>query len=45
MHEIVQLEPDGDVYNGVASLAILDTDMNVIMEMTSTSHATRINAK
>ena len=44
-HEIVELEPGGDVYDGVASLAILDTEMNVIMEMTSTSHATRINAK
>jgi hypothetical protein len=44
-HEILQLEPGGDVYNGVTSLAILDPDMNVIVEMTSTSHATRISAR
>ena len=44
-HETVQLEPDGDAYTGVASLEILDLDMNVIATGSSTSSATRIDAK
>lgn len=44
-HETVQLEPGGDAYTGVASLEILDLDMNVIATGSSTSSATRIDAK
>ena len=44
-HEKVQLEPDGKAYNGVASLEILDLEMNVIATGSSISHATRIDAE
>ena len=44
-HEDVQLEPGGNVYNGITIIEILDTDQNVIVTSSSTTHATRINAK
>lgn len=44
-HETIQLEPGGKAYNGVASLEILDLEMNVIVTGSSISHATRIDAE
>ncbi len=44
-HETVQVEPGGNAYNGVSTGEILDLDQNVIMTITGTSHATRINAE
>jgi hypothetical protein len=44
-HETLQLEPGGNVYNGVTSIEILDIDQNVIVTLSSTSHATRLNAQ
>jgi len=44
-HETVQLEPGGNVYNGVTSIEILDTAQNVIVTISTISHATRINAQ
>jgi hypothetical protein len=44
-HEDVQVEPGGNVYNGVTILEFLDTDQNVIATSSSTTHATRIDAK
>jgi hypothetical protein len=44
-HETLQLEPGGDVYNGVTSIEILDINQDVIMRLSSTSHATRLNAQ
>jgi len=44
-HDTVQVEPGGNAYNGVSTGEILDLEMNVIMTMSGTSHATRINAK
>jgi hypothetical protein len=43
--ETLQLEPGDNAYNGVTTLEILDTNLNVIATMTSTDHATRIGAK
>jgi hypothetical protein len=43
-HETLQLEPGGNAYNGVTSIEILDSDMNVIATDSSTTHATRIPA-
>jgi hypothetical protein len=44
-HETLQIEPGGDVYNGETTIEILDTDQNVIVTLTTTSHATRITAQ
>ncbi len=43
--ETIQLEPGGNIYNGVTSIEILDIDQNVIATSSSTTHATRINAQ
>ena len=43
--ETIQLQRDGKAYNGVATIEILDTAQNVLATMSSTSHATRVNAQ
>jgi hypothetical protein len=44
-HDTIQVEPGGKTYNGVSAGELIDLDQNVVMTMTGTSHATRINAK
>jgi hypothetical protein len=43
--ETIQLQRDGKAYNGVSTIEILDTAQNVLATMSSTSHATRVNAQ
>jgi hypothetical protein len=43
-HETVQVEQDGNVYNGVTEGQIFDVDMNLLAEFGGTTHATRIPA-
>lgn len=43
LHEIVTIEPGGNVYNGEASIEILDPEQNVRETGSSTSYAERIN--
>ena len=43
-HETVQVDPDGNVYNGVTEGQIFDVDMTLIAEFSGTTHATRIPA-
>jgi hypothetical protein len=43
--ETLQLEPGGNVYNGVTKIEILNLDWNVIETGITTTHATRLNAQ
>jgi hypothetical protein len=43
--EIVRLEPGGNAYNGVTVIEVLDLDQNVIATGSSTTHATRVEAR
>jgi len=43
LHEIVTIEPGGNVYNGEAPIEILDTEQNVLVTGSSISLAARIN--
>ena len=43
-HETVKVEPGGNAYTGVSEGEILDVDMNPIVTLSGTSHATRIPA-
>ena len=45
VHETAKLERDGQAYNAVASIEVLDTAWNVIATASATSHATRISAQ
>jgi hypothetical protein len=43
--ETLRLEPGGNAYNGVTLIEVLDPEQNVIATGSSTTHATRVNAK
>ena len=44
VHETIQLEGGGNVYNGVTTIEFLDTAMNVVATASATTHATRVTA-
>ena len=44
VHETLRLRPDGETYDGASTVESLDPAQNVLTTMSTTSHATRVNA-